>query len=373
MPVPPRIHALAAIATVAIAAAVPASAAAQEPVVGDPVPSPMVLSVEPNETPVDGWNGWLVWSRRAADGRYALIARNPEGIGITLPVEPQSTPIDAGIGPGPDGSPLVVYSRCSVPSPRSPRGCDVYKVDPQTGVGGRVPSASRPNVDERYPSVWGNTIAFSLSTSKVTAGVAVARLDGPAPKRPTIFGPRREPAGNRYVTATAYGPRGIDLRKGQIAFSWQSHARGERWRLVSAKQSGKPHTLMTTVTTSKTVSAIGRPALGARDVIVPVLRTGGSGKAEVIRTTLSGSKRWTLRGGFSAAQTERYGAAITAVARTTPNDLVIVRRLASDGRWACVAAAVPNGQPAASGGCELLRYADTGNSWLRVRLIPAAR
>lgn len=352
---------IAALAVALVALLVSGATVASAQTVASDV-QPSVLSVERYETPIDGWNGWLVWSRRGPDGRYHLIARNPAGEGVSLPIAPQPVPIDASIGPGPDGRPLVVYSQCAKPGPQ-PTGCDVHRLDPVTGNGGRVTAASRADREERFPTVWGNKIAFSLSLGKSSAraGVAVADIDSTSPVgRPTIFGPRTEKINGKTGVLRKYGPRGIDLRGGRVAFSWQGQGRGDWWSLhtTGSSKSSSPRRLISAQTTSAVVSQIGRPALGARDVVVPVLRTGGANVSEIVRTNFSGKRRWTLVGGFSAAQTEQYGSALTGVARTDDRDLVIVRRLASDGHWACVAPGSPS-----AGGCELLRYADARRAW----------
>ncbi len=357
--VSPRIAVIVAAAAAATLTA-PSAAAAQD------VPAPAVLSVEQYETPIDGWSGWLVWSRRGADGRYSLVARTPEGRGIALPVEPQPTPIDASIGPGPDGKPLIVYTRCAVPGVQ-PRGCDVHRIDPQTGNGGRVAAAAHPQREERFPTVWGSRIAFSLASSRTPgqAGVAVANLNGSPPRRATLHGPRTERVGGRTVPLSAYGPRGIDLRDGRLAFSWQAQGKAETWSLFATNAKGTaPRRLLHARTTSTVVSQIGRPAVGARDVVAPLQRTGSLNSSTIVRSTFTGSRQWGLRDGFSAAQTERYGSALTAVARSDDRDLVVVRRLASDGRWACVAPTTVGATPVV--GCELLRYADATRAWTRL-------
>ncbi|MFA4929105.1 MAG: hypothetical protein WC558_11350 [Patulibacter sp.] len=359
MNVSPRTAALATVSALSIAVLASATASAQEPVLSPPA---ALLSVEQYETPVDGWNGWLVWSRRGGDGRYALIARTPTGEGLSLPVTPQTAPIDASIGPGPDGQPLIVYSQCSSPG-LQPTGCDIHRLSPITGNGGRVKAASRPDREERFPTVWGSKIAFSMSLGKgpARAGVAVVDIDGPAPKRPTVYGAQTERIGGKTVPVRSYGPRGIDLRGGRLAFSWQAQGRSDQWSLLTTNVAkGVTRQLIAARSTSSVVSQVGRPAVGPKDVIVPVLRTGGANISEIVRSNFNGRQQWTLQGGFSAAQTERYGSALTAVARTDDRDLVIVRRLASDGRWACMAAS------STASGCELLRYADATNAWTRL-------
>ncbi|MBF6621647.1 MAG: hypothetical protein ITG02_15630, partial [Patulibacter sp.] len=132
MTVSPRTAALATVSALSIAVAAPATASAQDGTGAPVVPAPALVSVEQHETPVDGWNGWLVWSRRGNDGRYSLIARHPAGDAKSLPVESQAAPIDASIGPGPDGEPLIVYSQCRNAGPQ-PTVCDVHRLSPITG------------------------------------------------------------------------------------------------------------------------------------------------------------------------------------------------------------------------------------------------
>lgn len=344
---------------VGVVAAAPAASAAPGPF------APSVLSVEQNDTPVDGWADWLVWSRREPDGRYALIARGPDGAGLRLPVAPQDAPIDASIGPGPAGTALVAYAVCAKATGRTPTGCDVRVLDLATGEDRPVPAASDPAVDERHPAVWGERIAFSRPVSAARperAGIAVAALAAPAPVRPTIFGTRTEKQGRRRVAAPAYAPHGIDLMGTTIAATWRTSGRGpERWRLLVRRGSTAPRTVVSATTNRRTLSRLGRPALTATEVVVPRQRTGRTNRSEIVRTTLDGRRSWTLGSGFTAAQTERYGSALSAVARTDGGGLVVVRRLASDGRWSCKHPLLPDAR-----GCELLALDAAAQPWRRI-------
>ena len=199
----------------AVAAPSPAGAALR---------SPQPLSLERGDTPIDGWAGWIVWSRRNDDGTYGLIARRPEGAAAELPLPRQRRPFDARVGPGPDGGPLVVVSRCATLSGERPTGCDVWRVDPRTGATSPVASASRPDVDERSPAVWGSRIAFQREVrpgDPSRTAIAVAPLDGSAPARTTIAGPRHERRGGRRVAAASYGPGALDLHDRRLAFTWR--------------------------------------------------------------------------------------------------------------------------------------------------------
>jgi hypothetical protein len=364
LPRPQLASALVALAA-GVAAIAPASAATAAPASPRATPPANVLSVEANDTAVDGWSGWLVWSRRDAAGTYGLVVRRPDGVGVDLPVQPQTVPIDASVGPGPDGGPLVVYTVCARPSTRIPTGCDVLRIDPRTGLGGPVPAASSPTADERFPSVWGDQIAFS-STPRADrpgrTGIAIAPIDG-ASVAPTVFGPRaeREPGGSQR--ATEYGAQGIDLREGTLAYSWRTTTSVERWRLYvrRATDAGSGRSVVRATTDRRTISRLGRPALSATDVVAPRLRTGARSRSELVRATLGGTRLWSMPSGFTAAQTQRYGSALTAVARQAPGELVVVRRLASDGRWSCKNAAVPETQ-----GCEVLALPASAQRWRRI-------
>ncbi|WP_022930026.1 hypothetical protein [Patulibacter americanus] len=324
-----------------------------------------VLSVEPNDTAIDGWGGWLVWSRRADDGTFGLVARTPEGVGVLLPVPAQTAPIDASIGPGPDGGPLVVYARCTRPDASPPIGCDVHRIDPRTGVDAPVPSASLPGVDERAPAVWGNRIAFSRSVGRPRAGrsaVALTTLDATEPPSRLIYPPAKERIGTGKRNFRAYTPDSIDLQGSTLAFVWHATGLRDRWRLVVQRGQRRGKILLTATSTRSTLRRLGRPVLSAGEVTVPRLRTGMRSRSEIYRTTLSGRKAWTLESGFSGAQTTRYGSALTAVAAPTPTAMVLVRRLASDGRWSCKNAAVAEAR-----GCEVLQVDRAAQPWRKIR------
>lgn len=345
------------------ATAAPAAVPTSTPVKGPQ--GATVLSVEPNDTAIDGWGGWLVWSRRSDDGTFGLVARAPDGTGVRLPVPAQKAPIDASIGPGPDGGPLVVYARCTRPESARPTGCDVHRIDPRTGVDAPVPSASAPGVDERAPAVWGDRIAFSRSVGRPSArrsAVALSTLDAQKPTTPAIYPPDKERIGTGRRNFQAYTPDSIDLRGSTLAYVWHATGLRDRWRLVVQRGSGRGRVVLTASTTSNTVRRLGRPVLSATDVLVPRLRTGYRSRSEIYRTTLTGTPAFTLESGFTGAQTARYGSALTAVAAPSPTALVLVRRLASDGRWSCRNAAVAEAR-----GCEVLQVDRAAQPWRRVR------
>lgn len=344
-----------------------AAGVAAAPATAAPGPTaPTVLSVEANDTPVDGWDGWLIWSRREADGRYALVARTPAGDGLRLPVIPQDAPIDASVGPGPTGTPTVVYAACAKTTSTVPTGCDVRRMDLTTGVDAAVPAASSPDVDERFPSIWGSRIAFSRARSAkrpARTGVAIADVDATAAVAPTVFGTTKEKVGRRRVASTSYGPQGIDLRESTLAITWRTAGRApERWRLLVSRAGRTPRTVLTAISTRRTLSRLGAPSLSATAVVAPQQRAGSTSRSELVRTTLDGKRAWTLGSGFTDAQTERYGSALSAATWLNEDQLVVVRRLASDGRWSCKHPLLPDAR-----GCELLSLQSSVQPWRRFR------
>src|SRR3954468_10848784 len=68
-------------------------------------------------TPVSAYAGRLVWSQydaSIAGFRLVEAHASPSGeVTTQLPVPPRSVPFDADVGPGANGAPTVVYSRCA--------------------------------------------------------------------------------------------------------------------------------------------------------------------------------------------------------------------------------------------------------------------
>src|SRR4051812_46289491 len=63
-------------------------------------------------TPIAAFGGRLLWSRLdRASGNWFLVTR-AGGVTQNVAVGPRRVPFDADLGPGPDGAPVAVYSRC---------------------------------------------------------------------------------------------------------------------------------------------------------------------------------------------------------------------------------------------------------------------
>src|SRR5690349_17187396 len=90
-------------------------------------------------TPVSAYAGHVVWSQFDGSNYKLYEAHATPGGQVTtqLAATPRGVPFDADIGPGADGTPTVVYSRCAteprlgddqLPIWATGRGCDVYRL-----------------------------------------------------------------------------------------------------------------------------------------------------------------------------------------------------------------------------------------------------
>jgi len=85
--------------------------------------SPQTIATEVRDTPLTGYGDVLVWSSIDPEvERYDLKSYSGGRI-HTLRVRPRRIPFDVDLGPDPDGSVNVVYTRCADESqePRSSR------------------------------------------------------------------------------------------------------------------------------------------------------------------------------------------------------------------------------------------------------------
>ena len=146
------------------AAALPSAAGAQS--------SDVVLASAPNSAAITAYGGDVVLSKRDPQtGNWALV-RWHAGVVDVLPVAQRSVPFDADAGPGRDGKPVVVYSRCrqepALPSGLAPtpdwqtaRGCDIYELAlTGTPTERKLTAVSSTSRSETTPSTWRGGVAF---------------------------------------------------------------------------------------------------------------------------------------------------------------------------------------------------------------------
>jgi hypothetical protein len=152
------------LASLLLLVALPSAAHAQS--------SDVVLAPAPDSTGITAYGGDVVLSKRDPQtGSWALV-RWHAGVVDVLPVAQRSVPFDADAGPGRDGKPVVVYSRCrqepALPSGLAPtpdwqtaRGCDVYELAlTGTATERKLTAVSSTSQSETTPSTWRGGVAF---------------------------------------------------------------------------------------------------------------------------------------------------------------------------------------------------------------------
>ena len=189
-----------------------------------PAATPLAAPGAP--TKVATFDGLTVWSERGEDGAFRLVADpGSDGDPQALEVEPRGVPFDVDVGPGPDGAPVAVYSRCRreprpsvattpMPAYATGGGCDVFAYDFARRAERRVDAASSAGASEFLPSVWRDEIAFARvdPAGSRLPDLYVRELRGDAPARRQPGGPR---GGDGLPGATS-----LDLYGSRLAFAW---------------------------------------------------------------------------------------------------------------------------------------------------------
>jgi hypothetical protein len=143
---------------------------------------------------LNAYGDHLVWSHRAAPRRFQLVVyANGRAQRLAIPSSRQQ--LDADLGPGPDGAPVIVYRSCRP-------NCRVYQYSVATGRETRVPIPLPLACDPDWPAVWGGAIVFSVGGRgcRHTSGV-------------WVFGGTRA----RLVARSYAGP--MDLRSDQVTWT----------------------------------------------------------------------------------------------------------------------------------------------------------
>ena len=156
------------------------------------------------DTPLAGYSGWTAWSRADGD-RYRLTLRAPEGRIIQPAIPGSSRPWDVSLGPNARGDVVAIYQRCTS------RGCDVRRLDVQTGREDILQSVSSPSYREATPAIWRSTVAFTRRIGGCDVPY-VKTLGSSAPSRRLLKTKCLQiPAGHLAVRGTRVVTSGIDL------------------------------------------------------------------------------------------------------------------------------------------------------------------
>lgn len=183
-------------------------------------------------TKLSAYKGLTLWSAYNRETKRYRLTLSQGETRRTLAVPAARSPIDGDLGPGPDGSPVAVYSRCRTGT-RGRLDCNLYMFDLDRRRETRLPGLSSTRYTEYLPTIWRRTVVFARQD---------LRADGVRGLQPNLYrarvgsdsAPRRVPGGTRgryeiFDGTPRYydggpGPTDLDLRGTRLAYSWQLDA-----------------------------------------------------------------------------------------------------------------------------------------------------
>ncbi|MGA2471033.1 MAG: hypothetical protein ABSG64_10120 [Solirubrobacteraceae bacterium] len=189
---------------------------------------------------VSAYDGYVVFSARAATGGdWQLMVWN-DGAITTLPVPPRSVPFDADIGPDANGDPEVVYSQCATYPPYQEswntygdgdglgdidwaraRGCRIWELSPLGGAPALVSGISSPAASDTVPAIWRGAIAFARVAAHASPRVPTIYLwRAGKPLRTLPSGAPPCPAGVSCPNGQAW-PLSMSLDGQLLAIDWE--------------------------------------------------------------------------------------------------------------------------------------------------------
>jgi hypothetical protein len=160
-------------------------------------------------TPVRAWGATALLSVRVGGG-FRLATQRGAQPPVPLPgIAPASQPFEADIGPGANGSPVIVFARCRAGACRLMRttlaGNEEVAISGSAGVNGF----------EHAPAVWGNRVAFVRRLADGTEQVYVRPLQASKPTRsvrlPAIPRPPCEAVKRSLCSPAVFRPTVVQL------------------------------------------------------------------------------------------------------------------------------------------------------------------
>jgi len=133
-----------------------------------PARAETVLSTEQGPFTADAYGDTIAWSSYDPVTKQYRLRVQRAGVQADPAIPTQPNPFDLDVGPSEDGAPTIVYSRCADPGVRTvdgfvtrpSSGCDIWRLDPISGIETRVDAASTAAGEETQPSIHRSLIAF---------------------------------------------------------------------------------------------------------------------------------------------------------------------------------------------------------------------
>jgi len=198
--------------------------------------APTVVAPLDGATTIVSFRDVQVWSDYdPTDSSWHLVVDN-HGLISTPPIPAATNAIEADVGPGPSGSPMLVFKVC-------PSGCHLVV----SGLEGSDPRAVPGSSEPRHPTIWGDRVAWVTGANQVMTSL----LDGSG-RRVLRGAPRRlcQPA-TRGKRASCEATRerlvtGLKLYYGRLALTDLFNTRnanehGEGEVLTEAVKGGPQH------------------------------------------------------------------------------------------------------------------------------------
>ncbi len=212
--------------TVGIALSASSSAAA----------APTLIAPLHGGTTIESFGDLQVWSDyNTTDESWHLVV-DSDGL-ISMPPIPAATrTIEADVGPGPSGSPLLVYKVC-------PSGCHLVV----SGVDGSDPRAVPGSDEAWHPTIWGDRVAWVRGANQVMTSLldgSGRRMLGGAPRR--LCQPANKETRASCEVTTERTVTGLQLYYGRLALTDSFYTRngspnGEGEVLTEAVKGGPQH------------------------------------------------------------------------------------------------------------------------------------
>jgi len=281
------------------------------------------------ETPLTAYGNHVAWSGPARGDRWRLFTLVGTQA-VALPIASEPVTFDADLGPGRDGRPALVFSRCrTYPAGsgasnygpwyrrQSADDCDVYLYDFEHRRARAIPGAATRDRSEYLPSIWRNRLVFAAMPThprkRDVPWLYTVRLDA---KHPVARRLGRGSVGEVSSECAPYcnsGVTGIDLRGTRFSFTWGTLHYGDDGIAAGT-------------------SELWTARLGDTPRRVAMVRTHGAFSS--LQATANGDLEWLEEGG-SAIVLDRYAFSTHALTRV-PLDGLVLATAVGDRRYSVI-------------------------------------
>jgi hypothetical protein len=198
--------------------------------------APTLIAPLHGGTTIESFGDLQVWSDYNATEKSWHLVVDSDGLISTPPIPAATRTIEADVGPGPSGSPLLVYKGC-----RS--GCNLVV----SGVAGSDPRVVPGSNEAWHPTIWGDRVAWVRGANQVMTSLldgSGRRMLGSAPRR--LCQPASKETRASCEATTNPTVTGLQLYYGRLAltdsfYTSNGDENGEGEVLTEAVKGGPQH------------------------------------------------------------------------------------------------------------------------------------